>query len=67
MPNTREPYITVNGVALTDAQAMSVRVACTSFLTEMSDPNVLGTDAIGKSIVSEYRDRIQEVVSIMVG
>ncbi len=42
-----EPHIVINGTRLTDAQAMSVRVAVSSFRGEMLGPNVLGNDAHG--------------------
>lgn len=63
MAGQPEPSIQINGRMLTDAQAMSVRVATTSFHMEVSDDaeirNGLGLIADG------YRDRLGEVLKLM--
>lgn len=60
----QEPIIVINGTQLTAGQAMSVRVAVTSFITEMRTIG-LGKDTVGKSIAENYAKRLSEVVSIM--
>lgn len=59
-----EPVITINGRLLTEAQAMAVRVAITTFHAEMSVPGVLGQDEHGQRISEAYRDRLTEVLMI---
>ena len=61
MPSVKdEPIITVNGIRLTDAQAMTVRVAIESFAMSLKTDG-LGDDAHGKNMVALYRDRISEM------
>lgn len=55
-----EPDITINGVALTFAQAMTVRVAIQSFVTSLADSG-LGNDEHGKTMTKNYLARITEV------
>lgn len=57
-----EPAITINGHALTIAQAMAVRVAVSNFLLELSDPENL--EALGP-IGPEYQRRLVEITKIM--
>ena len=47
-----EPRITINGVELTTAEAMTIRVACSSFAADLRDG--LGDDEIGFSICRGY-------------
>jgi hypothetical protein len=54
-----EPEITINGVPLTNAQAMAVRVAVSSF-----DPDC-GDDEHGLMMTNLYASRINEVLRIM--
>ena len=60
-----EPHIILNGMELTDAQSMAVRVAVTSFHQEMGDKDPLGDDEIGRQMASAYRDRLTEVLKLM--
>lgn len=60
-----EPDITINGIALTPSQSMTVRVAVTNFHMEMSEPDALGDDEVGRGITSGYKDRSTEVLRIM--
>jgi hypothetical protein len=60
-----EPIITVNRQMLTVAQAMAVRVAITSFHTEMADQNALGDDDHGRAMAKAYRERLDEVLTII--
>jgi hypothetical protein len=57
----REPTITVNGVTLTEAQAMSVRVAVTSFRMELHG----GYDKVLGEIGPLYDARLYEVEKLM--
>lgn len=60
-----EPDIIVNGVKLNDAQAMTVRVALIGFLTELQNPDTLGKDKHGRSMVELYKTTGSEVQNIM--
>jgi hypothetical protein len=60
-----EPTITVNGVTLTEAEAISVRVAVSSFLGEMQGPNPLGNDAHGIFMAAAYTRTLTEVERLM--
>lgn len=62
---TDEARITINGQALSAAQAMTLRVALQSFATEMEDDNALGTDQIGRDITQGYRARIHEINTLL--
>ncbi|HUR93069.1 MAG TPA: hypothetical protein VMY76_00705 [Gemmatimonadales bacterium] len=62
---TDEPKITINGVQLTGAQAMTVRVAVTSLMLEMRQPDALGAGDVNRGIANGYRDRATEVLAIM--
>lgn len=59
-----EPKITVNGVPLTEAQAMAMRVAVAHFSMDLS-ANGLGEDETGKAIAAGYLARIVEVNKLM--
>lgn len=54
-----EPDIVVNGVALSEAQAMTVRVALESFSSHLDDG--LGNDRHGQIMVLLYRSRLKEI------
>jgi uncharacterized protein (DUF3084 family) len=56
-----EPEITVNGTPLTDAQAMAVRVAISSFDADC------GYDEQGKAMAQAYTERLNEVFRMMIG
>ena len=60
----KEAAITINGTELTFGQAMTLRVAITSFLTDMQT-NGLGDDAMGKSIAKGYAERSKEIIEII--
>ena len=51
-----EPPITINGTTLTQGQAMTLRVALTTFLMEMSEDDALGADESGKALARAYED-----------
>lgn len=56
-----EPEITINGVQLTVAQAMTVRVAVSSFEPDCGD------DEHGVAMTRAYQERAREVFRIMLG
>ena len=60
-----EPQIYLNGFEVTDAQSMAVRVAITSFHQEMGDADALGDDSHGRQMVKAYRERLGEVLKLM--
>ncbi len=55
-----EPIITINGQQLTNAQAMTVRVAITSFAADLVEEG-LGDDETGREIAQGYWDRLKEL------
>jgi hypothetical protein len=62
---TNEPTIVINGHTLTDAQAMTVRVAVNNFLHGLREDDALGDDEHGRAMVTAYRDRLNEIVRMM--
>jgi len=60
-----EPVITINGVQLNTAQAMTVRVAITNFTLELRAPDALGDDETGVAIRNGYRARLSEVLDLI--
>ena len=60
-----EPQIYLNGFELTDAQSMAVRVAITSFHQEMGESDALGDDEAGRKLAAGYRERLGEVLKLM--
>lgn len=61
----KEPTIIINGAELTDAQAMTVRVAVTSFAIEMNEPNALGVG--GDPLAKAYSQQATVILSRMKG
>ena len=59
-----EPAITINGVRLTESQAMTVRVAIEAFASDMNS-GLLGKDAHGKAMAQGYLARINEIRKVM--
>ena len=62
--NPVEPVITMNGVPLTLAQAMTVRVAIEGFSMDLMNTG-LGDDEHGKTMVKLYMQRIEEIRRVM--
>jgi hypothetical protein len=62
--NTQEPSITINGSALTTAQAMTVRVGLASFQMMLADEG-LGDDEHGNAMTSGYLARLAEINKLM--
>ena len=60
-----EPEIVVNGVRLSEGQAMTVRVALTTFHGEMLRPAALGDDEHGRHMSKAYGQRAEEVLTLM--
>jgi hypothetical protein len=66
MSRFSEATIFVNGVRLTDAQSMTVRVALNNLISEMRSEG-LGDDQIGRDIASGYIARGGEVLGLIHG
>jgi hypothetical protein len=62
MTTTVEPEITINGHPLTVGQAMTVRVAVSSFSMQLQDPAF--REALGP-IAGAYSDRLSEIIHII--
>lgn len=60
MSKDKEPTVTINGIMLTEAQAMTVRVAIESFAMSLKSDG-LGDDAHGKEMVKLYGRRINDI------
>ena len=60
-----EPKISINGKPLTNAQAMAVRVAISSFESDLNS-NGLGSDEHGEAMTAGYLDRIEELHTLMI-
>ncbi len=60
-----EPKITINGKSLTEAQAMTIRVAVNSFSIDLQS-NGLGDDEHGKAMTKLYLERIKEINTMFV-
>jgi hypothetical protein len=60
-----EPIITINGVQLNTAQAMTMRVALTNFVIDLKEPDALGNDETGIAIRNGYRARLNEIFNLI--
>ena len=61
-----EPKVEINDVRLSVGQAMALRVACTSYFSEMdSNPDALGADEHGRRMAAAYAARLQEVIQML--
>ena len=61
-----EPQIVINGVQLTEAQAMTVRAAVVSFQSnQLSNPNGLGDDEHGRAMATLYGSHASDVLHLM--
>lgn len=63
MPTDRESTIVINGVTLTEAQSMTVRVAVQNFSSFCQDG--LGDDETGKAIARGYLIAIREINKLL--
>ncbi len=59
-----EADITINGKALSFGQSMALRVAASSFLMSLSEPDALGDDDNGRGIAKGYKARMAEIMSM---
>ena len=59
-----EPIITINGIQLTDGQAMTVRGALNGFSVDLQDG--LGDDEHGRAMTGAYQDRLSEIFKTFV-
>ncbi|OUX87962.1 MAG: hypothetical protein CBB95_07615 [Alteromonas sp. TMED35] len=64
MSKKEEPIVIINGKALTEPQAMTVRAAIENFDADLKK-NGLGDDAHGVEMTKLYRDRISEIRSLI--
>jgi len=64
MPERHEPYIVINGAPLTEGQAMTLRVALSSFVMDLQD-NGMGDDEHGKRMKEAYLARAAEIFAKM--
>jgi hypothetical protein len=67
MSTPAEPAITVNGRRLTEAQAMTVRVALNHFSRDMGESGALGGGEHGKAMSKAYQHRAGEALEMMAG
>lgn len=63
MPTDRESTIVINGVTLTEAQSMTVRVAVQNFSSLCQDG--LGDDEHGKAMTKGYLKAIREINALL--
>ena len=66
-PKSDYPKITINGVELSQGQAMTVHVALQAYATDMSEKNVLGDDEHGEFMRKAYLERIKEINKLYMG
>ena len=64
MSDFKEPAITINGTALTPAQAMTLRVALGSFYMSL-DIDGLGEDEHGKLMAKAYKAHSAAIYKLM--
>lgn len=60
-----EPEITINGIQLNSAEAITIRVAVSSFLSNLKDENALGDDEHGKRMRKEYLKNLGIICLLM--
>jgi len=60
------PKITINGVELTQGQALTIHAALQSYAGDMSKKNALGKDEYGEFMRQAYLDRISEINKIYI-
>ena len=61
-----EPTIRINGILLTDGQAMTLRVACNDFYSRMSNEG-LGDDEMGQQLTAAYLKQAAAIIRLMHG
>lgn len=60
-----EPEVIINGVSLTSAEAMTLRVQVAAGLYYYDDPDILGKDEHGRAMTDFYRRSLEHIQSIM--
>lgn len=60
-----EARISINGVELSEGQAMTLRVALQSFASETQEENSLGNDKYGQKLAAAYNARANEVIELL--
>lgn len=60
----KEPAITINDIVLSLGQAITIRVAIENFSSDLLE-NGIGEDEMGKKMVAEYINRIEEIRDLM--
>jgi hypothetical protein len=65
MPEIKEPEVIINGVKLNFAEAMTLRVAISSYASEMSQKHALGKDKVGEDIRKGYLRNARKVEEYM--
>lgn len=60
-----EPTVVINGHTLTQAQAMTVRVALGIFAMSLMDENTMGKDHTARTMTEGYSRCIGEIHKIM--
>jgi hypothetical protein len=50
----KEPVITVNGEQVSEAEAMTIRVALSCYAMDLENENALGSDVAGREIRGGY-------------
>ena len=61
----KEPLITINGVELTQGQAMTMRVALQHLALDMHEPSALGKDKVGRDIAKGYVRNVANINDII--
>lgn len=67
MKTVSEAAVIINGVPLTTAQSLTLRIAASNFLLDVQDPNFLGDDDSGRAITKGYHDCLAEILELMRG
>ena len=60
-----EPVIIIDGIRLTTAEAMTVRVAVGDYQRQMSEPGALGEDDHGEAMRKAYLNHTQRLSGLM--
>lgn len=61
-----EAEVVIDGQKLTPAQSMALRVACTSYMSQMNEPAALGDDEHGRSMAKHYHRAMGEIVTMLI-
>lgn len=61
---TKEADIIINGVKLSDAESMTLRVALGSFTIDLIN-NGMGKDEVGKTICNNYLRHSRNIVNLI--